>query len=353
MCSIRRYVSIVFLAQLLIWSLFIPPALARTSGDDVKRLRNQVLNLRRNLERATKEYNRADRELHDIGQAVKKAETNLDDTRVKLDESKEVFNSRMRAFYVQEDLAYLEVLLDSADMYELLERFTYVSRIAGQDRRFINHYLGQEKRYAAQHGKLTEKKKQQETLSQTLKSKGKSIAGELDKQSGLLAQYEAKAKAEVRASSLRRYRQVSRGDADYFRRSRASVGTGFLFPVAGAHGFHNDWGAPRRGHRHQGTDIFAKRGTPAVASVSGSVRTHYSGTGGKMIYLRGDDGNTYVYVHLSGYAVSGGRVGRGQTIGYVGSTGNARGSSPHLHFEIHPGGGRAINPYPILRRAGS
>lgn len=351
--TIRRYTIWLLLVQILVWTLVITPSLAQASGGETTRLRNQIENLRRNLARVTKDYKQATDNLHETGKAVKKAEANLEGARENLSHSKKVFNDRMTAFYVQGDLGYLEVLLGSSDFAEFLDRFTYVSEMAEQDREFIARYFAQEQRYTAQQKQLAAKRSQQKELQKSLKSKEGAIAADLDEQTKLLAKYEARAKAEVQASSLRRYRHVSRGDADYFRGNRGGrVGAGFVFPVGGAHGFSNDWGAPRRGHRHQGTDIFARRGTPAVAVVSGSVRTHHSGTGGKTIYLRGDDGNTYIYIHLSGYAVTGGRVGRGQTIGYVGSTGNASASSPHLHFEIHPGGGRAINPYPILRRAG-
>lgn len=127
------------------------------------------------------------------------------------------------------------------------------------------------------------------------------------------------------------------------------IGGNWICPVAGPHSFANDWGAPRSGgRRHQGNDILGPRGTPVVASVAGTVRHRNSGLGGKAYYLVGDDGNTYYGAHLQAYGASG-RVSRGTVVGSVGSTGNASGGPPHLHFEIHPGGGRAVNPYPTLR----
>ncbi|HEX2063230.1 MAG TPA: M23 family metallopeptidase, partial [Acidimicrobiales bacterium] len=113
--------------------------------------------------------------------------------------------------------------------------------------------------------------------------------------------------------------------------------------------FTNDWGQPRSGgRRHQGNDILSPRGTPVVASVAGTVRGHNSGLGGISYYLNGADGNTYFGTHLDRLSGVSGRVAAGTVIGYVGNTGNARGGPPHLHFEIHPGGGRPVNPYPTL-----
>lgn len=100
-----------------------------------------------------------------------------------------------------------------------------------------------------------------------------------------------------------------------------------------------------------GTDLMAPTGTPAYAIASGIVKTSSGGAGGISLYLRGVDGNTYYYAHnSSNVARSGQRVQAGELIARVGSSGNASASAPHVHFEVQPGGGRSINPYPLLRR---
>ncbi|MDP8976891.1 MAG: peptidoglycan DD-metalloendopeptidase family protein [Actinomycetota bacterium] len=130
------------------------------------------------------------------------------------------------------------------------------------------------------------------------------------------------------------------------------IGSGqWVCPVQGPRAFTNDWGQPRSGgRRHQGTDILSPRGTPIVANVSGTVSPHNSGLGGISYYLRGDDGNTYFGTHLDRLSGASGRVSAGTVIGYNGNSGNARGGPTHLHFEIHPGGGGPVNPYPTVAR---
>jgi LysM repeat protein len=121
-------------------------------------------------------------------------------------------------------------------------------------------------------------------------------------------------------------------------------------PVPGS-SFVNDWGFPRSGGRtHEGTDLFASRGTPVLAPSSGTVSYATGTIGGRQFRLVGDDGMLYLGSHMDNFGTSG-RVAAGAVIGYVGSSGNAAGSRPHLHFEVHPDGGAAMNPYPLVRAA--
>ena len=124
---------------------------------------------------------------------------------------------------------------------------------------------------------------------------------------------------------------------------------GWVCPVSNSRYF-NDWGFPRSGGRfHQGNDLFAPRGTEVLAPVSGFVELKSGVVGGLQFWLYGDDDRIYIGTHLDGFALAG-DVPAGEVIGYVGDSGNAVGSDPHLHFEILVDGS-PINPYPILQQA--
>ena len=179
--------------------------------------------------------------------------------------------------------------------------------------------------------------------------------------------------------------------------ARGGVPSQLVFPVLGEVSFVDDFGQPRPGGLHQGNDLMAPKKAIAVAAESGKVKFWTtSANAGCMLYLYGDSGTTYIYIHLNndlgmgndnkgkcvpGVAYASGlhdgdQVAAGQAVGFVGDSGDANGIHAHLHFEVHPpcGGagdlgdrngkagsgsappsrspcGKAISPYPFLLKA--
>jgi hypothetical protein len=145
-----------------------------------------------------------------------------------------------------------------------------------------------------------------------------------------------------------------------------------VFPVLGTATYIDDFGAPRPGGPHQGIDIIAAKRSLALAAEAGKVEFWTrSASAGCMLYLHGQSGTDYYYIHLNndltakndnrGKCVAGtayarglkdgAKVAAGQPVGYVGDSGDANGIHPHLHFELHPGRGKSVDPYPWLQRA--
>ncbi|MGH9281431.1 MAG: murein hydrolase activator EnvC family protein [Acidimicrobiales bacterium] len=193
---------------------------------------------------------------------------------------------------------------------------------------------------------LGERRGRQRQVVANLRKEEAKVSGELRRLAAAQKAYEARLAAQRTAAQRARGQRASRNAVT------GVIASGeWICPVQGPRAFSNDYGDPRSGGRsHQGNDIMAPRGTPVVASVAGTVKGHNSSLGGISYYLNGVDGNTYFGTHLDRLSGASGRVAAGTVVGYVGSTGNASASVPHLHFEIHPGGGRAVNPFATLSK---
>jgi murein DD-endopeptidase MepM/ murein hydrolase activator NlpD len=122
--------------------------------------------------------------------------------------------------------------------------------------------------------------------------------------------------------------------------------------TAGPRRLANSWGAARPGgRRHEGIDIFASKGTPVVSTTRGIVtRLGTNRLGGQIVGVLGPGLEWHYYAHLDRFGIfrEGDIVQAGDVVGYVGNTGNARGTPSHLHYAIYRDG--AKNPYPRLTR---
>ena len=147
-------------------------------------------------------------------------------------------------------------------------------------------------------------------------------------------------------------------NADIEKLNRLPLAKRLSIPVDGvrAQQLKDTWGAARSaGRSHEGIDIMAPRGTKVRSSTEGVVADlRNNNLGGKVVWIRGPQGSWHYYAHLDGHKRGlklGDYVKKGDVIGYVGNTGNARHTAPHLHYGIYlQGKGRAAtNPYPYLR----
>lgn len=129
----------------------------------------------------------------------------------------------------------------------------------------------------------------------------------------------------------------------------AILPSGRINPVPGGT-FSNTFGAPRDGgaRRHQGTDIFADKGTPIISPINGTVGSMEPSLGGTSVRVIDDQGNSFFFTHMANFAPGlqpGQKVKPGSLLGFVGDTGNAKGTPPHLHFGINETRSNVINSY--------
>ena len=352
------------LLALVLTFLLVPAttASARTSAD-----------VRRELERVTASLHAVELKRELVLDRLTKLNRALAKTEATLAETRKLLARKVRNIYMSGmGVSPVEVLLTSDDPDVGLERMTLLeasTRAETEALRTFRVALRKQKQVKAlvvdarEEIATAERKLRRDTAAlgklfdllarqEAEAARKKAEAAERARQARLAAiRAEERRLARIRDEALRAAERERARARERASRNRSVSTAGHTCPVGPAHSFTDTWGAARSGgRRHQGTDIFAPHGSPVYAVVGGTVRSSYNRLGGIVIYLNGDDGNEYYYAHNSeNVARTGQRVAVGELIARVGKTGNAQGTPPHVHFELHPGGGSPVNPYPFLR----
>jgi murein DD-endopeptidase MepM/ murein hydrolase activator NlpD len=371
------------LISLLVLALALP-AIAQVTDEDIDRARREVNEMLAESQVLGEEVQAAwsrqfalEKEISDITASVELAQVRIAETEMKLEEvAVELYMGTSTA-------ASVRLLFSSSDQ-SYGAGVEYLRNVTGADVDVVNQLRSYRTELDRQTGRLTEASVEQEALAAELEEKAGELQGRLIEAQGvydrLVAQKAAEDEARRRAEEEARRQAAEEAARNATSTTLADTATtaggepattttppeetgttappppassGGACPVAGAVSFTDSWGDPRSGGRaHKGVDMIAARNTPLVAIFSGRIQRLTSGSlSGLALYLRADNGDQFFYAHLESYAdiTVGQSVAEGEVIGYNGSSGNAPDHLPHLHFEYHPGGGSAVNPYPLVR----
>ncbi len=311
---------------------------------EAQRVQEQLNALKGQSEQIASEYSQQLSGLESVNFLIADNTQKLEKAQGDYEQSKKILGTRIRAIYIEGEVNSVEVLLESTSIDDMLSRYDFLNHIAGQDLDIFKEMKDLRREIAVRQRDLEDQRNRQQQAVAQIQQK------QMELQASLAAQEKLLASVNAEVLQLMSQSGGNSGSSSGSATSGNTTITSFVFPVRGTHTYTNDWHEPRAvGGVHMGTDIFASMGTPCVACVAGSVSTGVGKNAGNYIRLSGDDGNVYYYMHLQKFGQTG-RVSAGTVVGYVGDTGNAQGTPPHLHFEIHPGGGSAVNPYPILKQ---
>jgi murein DD-endopeptidase MepM/ murein hydrolase activator NlpD len=293
-----------------------PPAQAAPLDD----ARTKVVEAQRAADAAGARYEEAVGRLEQLGIEIEDLRVRIEAGRVEAARLRVLARRRAVEAYIGRD--GLEgagaFVFEGGDPLDEVRRDKLLARTKERDDAQVDALVALERDLAAQRTELEARRSEQERAVEQVNEEQVAVQAQLrDAQTAVtlleeqLRREEEAQKARELAAAVAREASNRNNGRDY---SGAFVSTGIICPVRGAVSFVDSWHAPRHQGLHMGVDLMAARGTPDVALVSGDVEF----------------------------------LAQGEVIGYVGNTGDAQYTASHTHFEIHPNGGEAVNPYPSV-----
>jgi peptidoglycan LD-endopeptidase LytH len=325
------------------------------------------------LQEATAQYEASIRRLEQLQGEVARLSVSLTNTEAELAVTKESAAQLLGQMYRRNDFTGIGVYFETVDIGEAAIKLEYLSRMTDRENAEIVRVEALSASYAAQSQRMNEALARQRTTNDQLAALGDEIVLELERANTAYQEITAAYKEQEYRKWLATSTTTTTTTTTTTRAPTTTTtgptattttttqppeqppATGDLVcPVNGPVSFVDSWGAPRSGGRtHKGVDMIAAKRTPLVAIEDAVVKRMGNGSlGGITVWLTGVSGDEYYYAHMDGWAeglTKGQSVSAGQLIGYVGNTGNARYTVNHVHFQFHPGGGSAVNPYPLVK----
>ena len=314
--------------------LGVPPT---AHADRLQDARDRVRKLRAEQEAASVRLNSIETRLNELADSLAYGRSRLDRTREELAAARRALDSELAEIYRSGGLSAFEALLDPSSDH-VPDRAEFIMLLMGRR----NDVVANARTAASSYDQALRAVAAERAESRKLLERSRAEQRALDRRF-----QEAK-------DLMDRLAGFPGGQSAYPSQTVFTIaGRRYACPVEPPYSYVDTWGAARSsGRTHEGVDIMAPRGAKELAYTDGVISSeHANSLGGIVLWLDGDNGDQYYYAHLSGYAVpQGTRVRAGQHIAYVGNTGDARYTAPHLHFEVHPGGGAAVDPYPYVKR---
>lgn len=333
----------------------------QTVDKSIDSVQSEYDRLDKELDKVSSQRAQTERELTALEAELYKTQQDLELTDAKLNEQKAILNNRIQSIYKHGDSSYLNIILNSTDIVNLINRLRFLELIAAKDAEIVDR-MGktkaaiEEKRLEverqkeavnAERKKLVDEERQAKALTDAKLSQKLALQAELGKKQALLNQIQSnRAALELAedqllaesASLASRIRQLEKSYGSYVRPASSS---GFVWPTDGP--VTSPYGMRmhpilKTMRKHTGVDIGAPYGQVVVAAQDGVVIEARSMNGyGNTVIISHGNGISTLYAHLSSISVSvGTRVSKGSVIGRVGSTGFSTG--PHLHFEVRLNG---------------
>jgi murein DD-endopeptidase MepM/ murein hydrolase activator NlpD len=327
----RRPIGLAF-ALVLGAALVSVPAHASTESE-LDAARDRLEGARTELRRVTEAWQETEARLARAQDAASEAREEIERLEGELASIQQSLNDRVAAAYMSGGSFSMGALLTSDSFQDATDRLQYTLSVVQGDADLATEVGVKAEELRREEDRFREAARREAAASADLDDQRDQLSAwvtELnDVVADLLAELEAQEEALLGLGSV-------------------VLGSGAIqtCPVAGNTSFVDSFGWPRPGGRtHQGIDLIAAAGTPVVAVAPGSARTASSVLGGSGVVVQHGNGDWTFYAHLSSYGKLG-AVSTGTVIGYVGSTGTT--TVNHLHFEYHPNGGAAVNPYAML-----